>query len=93
MKDFNYSTTSFEEYPLIPDSLIQPIENFIFKVSIETSSLAHLKKSILLSFRINKMEILRGPYTSWYDKVPGKSVNWKEEDWKDYYYIDDNVYK
>jgi 2,3,4,5-tetrahydropyridine-2-carboxylate N-succinyltransferase len=27
------------------------------------------------------MEILRGPYTSWYDKVPGKSVNWKEEDW------------
>ena len=28
------------------------------------------------------MEILRGPYTSWYDKVPGKSVNWKEEDWK-----------
>jgi 2,3,4,5-tetrahydropyridine-2,6-dicarboxylate N-succinyltransferase len=41
-----------------------------------------IKKAILLSFRINKMEILRGPYTSWYDKVPGKSVNWKEEDWK-----------
>ncbi|MFL2852564.1 MAG: 2,3,4,5-tetrahydropyridine-2,6-dicarboxylate N-succinyltransferase [Candidatus Pelagibacter sp.] len=41
-----------------------------------------VKKAILLSFRINKMEILRGPYTSWYDKVPGKSVNWKEEDWK-----------
>jgi len=41
-----------------------------------------IKKAILLSFRINKMQILRGPYTSWYDKVPGKSVNWKEEDWK-----------
>ena len=41
-----------------------------------------VKKAILLSFRVNKMEILRGPYTSWYDKVPGKSVNWKEEDWK-----------
>jgi 2,3,4,5-tetrahydropyridine-2-carboxylate N-succinyltransferase len=41
-----------------------------------------IKKAILLSFRINKMEILRGPYTSWYDKVPGKSVNWKEKDWK-----------
>ena len=41
-----------------------------------------IKKAILLSFRINKMEILKGPYTSWYDKVPGKSVNWKEEDWK-----------
>jgi 2,3,4,5-tetrahydropyridine-2-carboxylate N-succinyltransferase len=41
-----------------------------------------VKKAILLSFKINKMEILRGPYTTWYDKVPGKSVNWKEEDWK-----------
>ena len=41
-----------------------------------------VKKAILLSFKINRMEILRGPYTSWYDKVPGKSVNWKEEDWK-----------
>ncbi len=41
-----------------------------------------IKKAILLSFRINKMEILRGPYTSWYDKVPGKSVNWKREDWE-----------
>ena len=41
-----------------------------------------IKKAILLSFKINKMEILRGPYTTWYDKVPGKSVNWKEEDWK-----------
>jgi 2,3,4,5-tetrahydropyridine-2,6-dicarboxylate N-succinyltransferase len=41
-----------------------------------------VKKAILLSFKINKMQILRGPYTSWYDKVPGKSVNWEEEDWK-----------
>ena len=41
-----------------------------------------IKKAILLSFKINQMEILRGPYTSWYDKVPGKSVKWKEKDWK-----------
>ena len=41
-----------------------------------------VKKAILLSFKINKMEILEGPYTTWYDKVPGKSVNWQEEDWK-----------
>ena len=41
-----------------------------------------IKKAILLSFRINKMKILHGPYTSWWDKVPGKSVNWNEEDWK-----------
>ncbi len=41
-----------------------------------------IKKAILLSFRINKMEMLKGPYTSWYDKVPGKTVKWKETDWK-----------
>ena len=41
-----------------------------------------VKKAILLSFKINKMEMLRGPYTTWYDKVLGKSVNWKEDDWK-----------
>ena len=41
-----------------------------------------IKKAILLSFRINKMEMMKGPYTTWYDKVPGKTVKWKEKDWK-----------
>ena len=41
-----------------------------------------VKKAILLSFRINKMTMSKGPYTTWYDKVPGKSVNWNENDWK-----------
>ena len=41
-----------------------------------------IKKAILLSFRVNKMLISKGPYTTWYDKVPGKSVKWKENDWK-----------
>ena len=41
-----------------------------------------IKKAILLSFRINKMEMMKGPYTTWYDKVPGKTVHWKEKDWK-----------
>ena len=41
-----------------------------------------IKKAILLSFKINKMQILRGPYTTWWDKVPGKSADWTEEDWK-----------
>ena len=52
-----------------------------------------VKKAILLSFKINKMQILRGPYTSWYDKVPGKSVNWEEEDWKNavLHYEDDRT--
>ena len=41
-----------------------------------------IKKAILLSFRINNMEMMKGPYTTWYDKVPGKTVKWKEKDWK-----------
>ena len=41
-----------------------------------------VKKAILLSFRINKMTISKGPYTTWYDKIPGKSVAWNENDWK-----------
>ncbi len=41
-----------------------------------------VKKAILLSFRINEMVMSKGPYTTWYDKVPGKSVDWSVEDWK-----------
>ena len=40
-----------------------------------------IKKAILLSFKTNKMVMSKGPYTTWYDKVSGKSVDWKEEDW------------
>ena len=35
-----------------------------------------IKKAILLSVRINKMERMKGPYTTLYDKVPGKTVKW-----------------
>ena len=39
-----------------------------------------IKQAILLSFKTNEMELLKGPYTTWYDKVPGKTVNWTKED-------------
>ena len=41
-----------------------------------------LKKAVLISFRINDNKILKGPYTSWYDKVKGKTVDWNEDQWK-----------
>ena len=41
-----------------------------------------VKKAILLSFRTSPMTMSKGPYTTWYDKVPGKSVTWNETDWK-----------
>ena len=40
-----------------------------------------VKKAVLISFRINDNKVLKGPYTSWFDKVEGKTVNWTEEDW------------
>ena len=36
-----------------------------------------IKKAILLSFRINKMEMMKGPYTTWYDKYLVKQLNGK----------------
>ena len=39
-----------------------------------------IKKAILLSFRLNDNEISKGPYATWFDKVPGKTINWTEED-------------
>ena len=39
-----------------------------------------IKKAILLSFRLNDNEISKGPYSTWFDKVPGKTINWTKED-------------
>ena len=42
----------------------------------------HIKKAIMLSFRIYPMENLSGPYSSWYDKahlLKGKTANWTKK--------------
>ena len=42
-----------------------------------------IEKAILLSFRVNEMETLSGPYSSWYDKahlIKGKTAGWNKED-------------
>ena len=38
-----------------------------------------IKKAILLSFRVNKMKASKGPYSTWYDKIEGKTQGWTEE--------------
>jgi len=43
----------------------------------------HIKKAIMLSFRIYPMENLSGPYSSWYDKahlLKGKTAGWTKKD-------------
>jgi 2,3,4,5-tetrahydropyridine-2-carboxylate N-succinyltransferase len=39
-----------------------------------------IKKAILLSFRLNDNEISKGPYATWFDKVPSKTNNWSKDD-------------
>ena len=42
----------------------------------------HIKKAIMLSFRIHGMETLQGPYSSWHDKahlLKGKTSGWTKE--------------
>lgn len=39
-----------------------------------------IKKAILLSFRINEMYTLPGPYATWWDKVKGKTAGWGKEE-------------
>ena len=41
-----------------------------------------IKKAVLLSFRINSNQLIKGPYTTWYDKVEGKTTKWSDDDWK-----------
>ena len=38
------------------------------KINSEWITHQHLKKAIMLSFRLYPMENLNGPYSSWYDK-------------------------
>jgi len=38
-----------------------------------------IKKAILLSFRVNKMKASKGPYSTWYDKIDGKTQGWDEK--------------
>ena len=38
-----------------------------------------IKKAILLSFKVNKMKASKGPYSTWYDKIDGKTQDWDEK--------------
>mgnify|MGYP006239266667 CR=1 FL=1 len=53
------------------------------KINGEWITHQHLKKAIMLSFRLYPMENLNGPYSSWYDKahlLKGKTAGWTKND-------------
>ena len=39
-----------------------------------------IKKAILLSFKVNEMQTLTGPYATWWDKIRGKTAGWGREE-------------
>ena len=53
------------------------------KIKGEWVTHQHIKKAIMLSFRIHEMELLKGPYSSWFDKsnlVRGKTAGWGKDE-------------
>ena len=53
------------------------------KINGEWITHQHIKKAIMLSFRIHGMEPLKGPYSSWFDKsnlVRGKTAGWGKDE-------------
>ena len=55
------------------------------KINGEWTTHQHIKKAIMLSFKINGMEALSGPYSSWYDKthlIKGKTAGWNTDDFE-----------
>ena len=74
----------------IIDAINQTIENLdqgkvrvAEKINGKWVTHQHIKKAIMLSFRIHGMDIVKGPYSSWYDKshlVKGKTAGWGKQD-------------
>ena len=55
------------------------------KINGEWVTHQHLKKAIMLSFRIHGMETLDGPYSAWRDKarlLKGKTAGWSNDDFE-----------
>ena len=77
---------------LIIDAINQTIENLdsgkmrvAEKINGEWITHQHIKKAIMLSFKIYGMDTLSGPYSSWRDKahlIKGKTAGWTAEDFE-----------
>ena len=69
----------------IIDDLDQGKVRVAEKIKGEWITHQHIKKAIMLSFRIHGMETLSGPYSSWYDKahlLKGKTEGWTKKDFE-----------
>jgi len=74
----------------IIDAINETIENLdrgkvrvAEKINGKWATHQHIKKAIMLSFRIHGMDIVKGPYSAWYDKshlIKGKTAGWTQQD-------------
>ena len=74
----------------IIDAINETIENLdrgkvrvAEKINGKWATHQYIKKAIMLSFRIHGMDIVKGPYSAWYDKshlVKGKTAGWTQQD-------------
>lgn len=72
------------------EATLEALDNGSARVAIKTNDGWHvnqwLKKAVLLSFRLNDMELIPGgpgQDTNWYDKVPSKFLGWDEANFKE----------
>ncbi len=69
----------------IIEDLDQGIIRVAEKINGEWVTHQHIKKAIMLSFRIHGMDTLEGPYSSWHDKahlLKGKTAGWSKKDFE-----------
>jgi len=69
----------------IIDDLDQGKVRVAEKIKGQWQTHQYVKKAVMLSFRIHEMEVLSGPYSSWYDKahlIKGKTASYKKNDFE-----------
>ena len=69
----------------IIDNLDQGKVRVAEKIKGQWQTHQYVKKAVMLSFKIHEMEVLSGPYSSWYDKahlIKGKTANYKKNDFE-----------
>ena len=79
----NSDKSIIEAINQIIEDLDQGKKRVAEKIDGEWTTHQYIKKAVMLSFRIHEMEILSGPYSTWYDKahlIKGKTAGWKKED-------------
>ncbi len=82
----NMSTSTLGAIPQAVNSVISQLDNGVLRVAekIDNQWVVHewIKKAVLLSFRLSSNEEVRSGAQLWWDKVPLKTTDWTNIDFK-----------